>query len=193
MKNVYGLREAMAVVESACEKGEITIIGEGAMPSAPEMLVKCAEFLVNKMGADVRLLAVVNDAVIAYNDGKVSYKGENAPCSCGCPACCGSEDEDEELTLDYDCNRDEMECAVSVKVAEYFSFCADAVKAEIRDITMKVIDGLVGITEDEYDGIEVSLEIGEDIYNAYGGLNSECIDEYADEIVDIIADYLSWE
>jgi hypothetical protein len=66
MKNVYGLRDAMRVVESACDEGEITIIGHGAMPSAPEMLVKCAEFLVNKMGADVRLLAVVNDAVMQF-------------------------------------------------------------------------------------------------------------------------------
>ena len=193
MKNVYGLREAMAVVESACEKGEITIIGHGAMPSAPEMLVKCAEFLVNKMGADVRLLAVVNDAVIAYNDGKVSYKGENAPCSCGCPACCEDEDEDKEPTLAYDCDNAEMECAVSLKVAEYFAFCADAVKAEIRDITMKVIDGLVGITEDEYDATEIAVEIGEDIFDAYGGLDTNNIDEYADEICDLIADYISWE
>ena len=193
MKNVYGLRDAMRVVESACDEGEITIIGHGAMPSAPEMLVKCAEFLVNKMGADVRLLAVVNDAVIAYNDGKVSYTGENAPCSCGCPHCCEDEDEDEEPTLHYDCPPNEMEMAVSIKVTEHFDVCTAEVKAEIRDITMKVIDGLIGITEDEFDDIEIAVEIGEDIYDAYGCLNTERIDEYADEIVEIIGDNISWE
>jgi hypothetical protein len=193
MKNVNGLREAMAVVESACEKGEITIIGEGAMPSAPDMLVKCAEFLVNKMGADVRLLAVVNDAVIAYNDGKVSYEGKNAPCSCGCPACCEDEDEDEEPTLAYDCDREEMVSAVCVKIAEYFSFCTDAVKAEIRDITMEVIENLVGITEDEYNGTDICDNIGGDIYDAYGGLDNDNIDEYANAIADIISENISWE
>lgn len=187
MKNVNGLREAMAVVESACEKGEITIIGEGEMPSAPEMLVKCAEFLVKTMGADVDLIAVVNDALVRYNNG------EGKPCSCGCPACCEGEDEESEPTLHYDCDREEMECVVSVKVAEYFSFCADAVKAEIRDITMKALEGLLGITEDEYDATEISVEIGEDIYKAYSGLDNDLVAEYADEIVDIIAGNVSWE
>jgi hypothetical protein len=91
MKYVNGLREAMAVVESACDEGEITIIGHGAMPSAPEMLVKCAEFLVNKMGADVDLIAVVNDALVRYNNG------EGKPCSCGCPVCCEGEDVEDDL------------------------------------------------------------------------------------------------
>lgn len=177
----------MAVVESACENGEITIIGHGAMPSAPEMLVKCAEFLVKTMGADVDLIAVVNDALVRYNNG------EGKPCYCGCPACCEDEDEESEPTLHYECPPNEMECAVSIKVAEYFSFCADAVKAKIRDITMKVIEGLIGITEDKYDATEVSIEIGEDIYDEYGGLDSVHIDEYADEIVELIDDNISWE
>ena len=194
MKNVNGLRDAMRIVESACDEGEITIIGHGKMPSAPEMLVKCAEFLVNKMGADVRLLAVVNDAVIAYNDGKVSYKGENAPCSCDCPCCGeGKADKPSEPTLRYECDRDDMEMSVSIKIAEYFSFCADAVKAEIRDITMKVIEGLIGIAEDEYESSYVHFNIYEDICDAYGGLDTDLIDEYADEILEIIGDNISWE
>ena len=48
MKNVYGLENAMKVVESACEKGEITIIGEGNFPSAVEMFGKCVAYI-NKM------------------------------------------------------------------------------------------------------------------------------------------------
>ena len=189
MKNVKGLLDAMRIVESACENGEITIIGHGEMPSAPEMLVKCAEFLVKTMGADVDLIAVVNDALVRYNNG------EGKPCSCGCPACCEGEDEDEESepTLHYDCPPNEMECAVSLKVDEYFGFCTDEVKARIRDITMRVTEGLIGITEDEYDDSEISVEIGEDIYDAYGGLNTCCIDEYADEIVAILDENISWE
>ena len=187
MKYVNGLREAMAVVESACEPGEITIIGHGEMPSAPEMLVKCAEFLVKTMGADVDLIAVVNEALVRYNNG------EGKSCSCGCPACCASEDEDEEPTLRFECDRDDMEMAVSIKIAEYFSFCADAVKAEIRDITMKVIDDLIGITEDEYLRSVVCISISEGIFDAYGGLDSDHIEEYADEIVELIDDNISWE
>ena len=187
MKNVNGLRDAMVLIESACDEGEITIIGHGTMPSAPEMLVKCAEFLVKTMGADVDLIAVVNDALVRYNNG------EGKSCSCGCPACCASEDEESEPTLHYDCSHGEMESAVCHKIADYFGFCTDEVKAEIRDITMKVVDGLIGIIEDEYRRSVVCISISEGIFDAYGGLDSDHIEEYADDIVELIEDYISWE
>lgn len=53
MKNVYGLGNAMRLVESACEKGEITIIGEGARPSPVELLNKCVDFINKQYGVDV--------------------------------------------------------------------------------------------------------------------------------------------
>ena len=53
MKNVNGLAKAMALVESACEKGEITIIGEGAKPTAVELYKKCVAFINAEYGVDI--------------------------------------------------------------------------------------------------------------------------------------------
>ena len=53
MKNVNGLYNAMKVVESACEKGEITIIGEGGTPSPVELLDKCVAFINKEYGVDI--------------------------------------------------------------------------------------------------------------------------------------------
>ena len=58
MKNVVGLANAMKVVEGACEKGEITIIGEGAMPTPVELLAKCVKFINKQYGVDVLDLLV---------------------------------------------------------------------------------------------------------------------------------------
>ena len=53
MKNIYGLANAMKVVESACEKGEITIIGEGATPSAIGLYDKCVAYINSMYGVDI--------------------------------------------------------------------------------------------------------------------------------------------
>lgn len=53
MKNIYGLANAMKVVESACEKGKITIIGEGATPSAIGLYDKCVAYINKMYGVDI--------------------------------------------------------------------------------------------------------------------------------------------
>ena len=53
MKNLNGLYNAMKLVESACEEGEITIIGNGAMPTAQELLAKCVDFINKQYGCDI--------------------------------------------------------------------------------------------------------------------------------------------
>jgi hypothetical protein len=53
MKNVVGLANAMRTVESACEKGEITIIGEGGLPSPVELYNKCVAFINRNYGVDI--------------------------------------------------------------------------------------------------------------------------------------------
>ena len=80
MKNVNGLAKAMALVESACEKGEITIIGEGARPTAVELYKKCVVFINKEYGVDILNLILK----------------ENKPCECN--GTCHTEivDEDEE-------------------------------------------------------------------------------------------------
>jgi hypothetical protein len=53
MKNVNGLANAMRLVESACEKGEITIIGEGATPTPVELYKKCVAYINKQYGVDI--------------------------------------------------------------------------------------------------------------------------------------------
>lgn len=53
MKNVNGLANAMRLVESACEKGEITIIGEGGMPTPVELYKKCVAYINKQYGVDI--------------------------------------------------------------------------------------------------------------------------------------------
>jgi hypothetical protein len=83
MKNINGLTEAMRVVESACEKGEITIIGEGGRPSPVELLDKCIKFINEQYGVDVLDLLV--ETALRKNCGD---------CCCDC---CDDDDDDEEI------------------------------------------------------------------------------------------------
>ena len=53
MKNVNGLANAMRLVESACEKGEITIIGEGGVPTPVELYKKCVAYINKQYGVDI--------------------------------------------------------------------------------------------------------------------------------------------
>ena len=85
MKNVNGLAKAMALVEGACEKGEITIIGEGAKPSAIELYKKCVAFINKEYGVDILNLVLK----------------ENKPCECNgtCHTEIVDEDEDEDTII----------------------------------------------------------------------------------------------
>lgn len=69
MKNVAGLASAMRTVESACEKGEITIIGEGGIPSPVELYKKCVAYINKQYNVDILNLVLAE---------------EKKPCSCPC-------------------------------------------------------------------------------------------------------------
>ena len=89
MKNVNGLAKAMALVESACEKGEITIIGEGARPTAVELYKKCVAFINTEYGVDILNLRL----------------NEQKPCECNgsCHTVIVEVDEDEdEIVIDIE-------------------------------------------------------------------------------------------
>jgi hypothetical protein len=96
MKNVNGLRDAMAVVESACEKGEITIIGEGAMPKPTEMLAKCAKFIEGQYGVPIKMLAIVGGSAVSYDTECACSCDRNADCeeSSACEDAEGALDEE---------------------------------------------------------------------------------------------------
>jgi hypothetical protein len=183
MKNVKGLREAMAVVESACEKGEITIIGEGAMPSAPDMLVKCAEFLVNKMGADVDLIAVVNDALVRYNNG------EGKPCSCGCPVCC--EDEDAEGALDeevVEVGKFDAEGIAVYLDSMLYDRLDQIAEGEVEDAIHAIVEYYEGLDGKPTEDLMVEDISGGvyDILEDIGSLKNSLAEEVASDIEDYV-------
>jgi hypothetical protein len=93
MKNVKGLFDAMKVVESACEKGEITIIGEGAMPKPSEMLAKCAKFIEAQYGVSIKMLAVIGNEAVSYDTECTC----SCDCSCDCEECSACEDAEDAL------------------------------------------------------------------------------------------------
>ena len=108
MKNVYVLANAMKVVESACVEGEITIIGNGKMPTAEELYHKCVEYINSMYGVDI--LAIV---------GK--------KCSCGCECC--DEDEDEETCILVDFDR--IDDVIKVVFDKYVPWLKDGVQENI--------------------------------------------------------------
>jgi len=68
----------MRTVESACEKGEITIIGEGGVPSPVELYKKCVAYINKQYNVDILNLVLAEEKK-----------------SCSCPCC----DEDEKVSV----------------------------------------------------------------------------------------------
>ena len=91
MKNVNGLYNAMRTVESACEKGEITIIGEGGMPSPVELYNKCVNYINKQYGVDILNLVA-----------QTSMRKDCGDCCCDC--CC--DDDDDQIVIDINGARD---------------------------------------------------------------------------------------
>ena len=84
MKNVVGLASAMRTVENACEKGEITIIGEGGLPSPVELYNKCVAFINKEYGVDI--LNLVAQTSMRKDCG-----------DCCCDSC---DDDDDQIVID---------------------------------------------------------------------------------------------
>jgi hypothetical protein len=83
MKNVVGLTNAMRLVESACEKGEITIIGEGGLPSPVELYNKCVAFINKEYGVDILNLVA-----------QTSMRKDCGDCCCDC-----CDDDDDQIVI----------------------------------------------------------------------------------------------
>ena len=181
MKNVNGLLNAMRVVESGCEKDEITIIGEGAMPTAKELLAKCAHFIEEKYGVSIKLAALVNDEAVCYAKGEVKTYVNNCPCG-DCCDCCDCEEEEvdqqelevEDILYEIENYLDGTILAANAiedimnKMEEYFSvidFVVDGdysgIKSSMYTILDEQTDGLIVsggiINADEM--VEVIMEI----------------------------------
>ena len=141
MKNVYGLYNAMKVVESACEKGEITIIGEGGTPSPVELYAKCVNYINSRYGVDILNLV----AKTATEKDK--------PCECGiCHTVIIEEDEDDQIVIDIE----SAEAYLVVALADLMPY-AD------KDYLSEAISNIIDNFESANDNDEVADMCAEDI------------------------------
>jgi hypothetical protein len=172
MKNVNGLAKAMALVESACEKGEITIIGEGARPTAVELYKKCVAFINKEYGVDILNLVLK----------------EQKPCECNgsCTTVIVEADEDEDEPIidvegveDYlnDAVADEMpylKCDLINNIVKSILTYCDEINDEDENVDEELFrDNICDIIDDEayyIDGdvvYEVAKELAHNIYINY--------------------------
>jgi hypothetical protein len=141
MKNVNGLANAMRLVESACEKGEITIIGEGGTPTPVELFHKCVIFINKQYGVDILNLV----AKTALEKGK--------PCECN--GTCTTvivdidEDEDEDTPIiNVDGLEDYLDEAVAEKMPYLKCDIIDSIVKEILTYCDEINDEGVGVDEE---------------------------------------------
>lgn len=160
MKNVYGLANAMKVVESACAEGEITIIGNGNKPTAEELYYKCVEYINAIYGVDV--LALVGNK-----------------CSCGCECC--DEDEDEIL-----CVNSEIVCQIVNDILEDTLGCLSCDRH--GNIVDEIVDYYYDMDRDcadDYDSDRVAEEIYDILANnlELSDYDEDIIDEMIEDII----------
>ena len=174
MKNVNGLANAMRLVENACEKGEITIIGEGATPTPVELYKKCVAYINKQYGVDILNLVLK----------------EQKPCECNgsCTTVIVEADEDDcEPIVDVDGVENYLDEAVAEEmpylkcdiidhiVKDILTYC-DEINDEDENVDEEILtDNICDIIEDEaYDidgdvAYEVAKELAHNIYINYVG------------------------
>ena len=137
MKNVNGLANAMRLVESACEKGEITIIGEGGTPTPVELYNKCVLFINKQYGVDILNLV----AKTAMEKGK--------PCECNgsCTTVIVDEDEDEVIVV----NLGEVEDIVDMIISDNMGYLNEGLIEDIVKEVKSYYEGIDGNLAEDYD------------------------------------------
>lgn len=167
MKNIYGLEKAMKVVESACEKGEITIIGEGAMPSAIGLYDKCVAYINKMYGVDILNLVAKKAAEPVP---KVEVK------------CCLCEKEEKVISV----NLIKLEERLAALVGKNFFFLPLSVQNEIVDKILNKYNALDGMSAEEYDHDRASDMVCDALYDAYDNacdLEEDYVDEFCECVV----------
>jgi hypothetical protein len=166
MKNVNGLANAMRLVESACEKGEITIIGEGATPTAVELYKKCVAYINKQYGVDI-LNLVLN---------------ENKPCECN-GSC---------TTVIVEADEDEDEEVIVVNLGKVEGIVEKIICDNLGYLNEDLIEDIVKEVKSYYEGIDGNLAEDYDTDYAVDGVYDalcDCLDiadfdeDYIDDIV----------
>lgn len=173
MKNVNGLANAMRLVESACEKGEITIIGEGGMPTPVELYKKCVAYINKQYGVDILNLVLK----------------ENKPCECNgtCTTVIVEADEDEVEYIVVHLSK--LVEVVDTYLGENMPYLSgeamERIVGEIRDVYENSVDNIevddyyVDVCEDYiYDVLNDNLHLAD--------YDEDCIDELVGAIAKLI-------
>ena len=139
MKNVNGLANAMRLVESACEKGEITIIGEGGMPTPVELYNKCIVFINKEYGVDILNLV----AKTAMEKGK--------PCECNgsCTTVIVEADEDEDEVIVVALG--DVEDIVDMIISDNMGYLNEGLIEDIVKEIKSYYEGIDGNLAEDYD------------------------------------------
>lgn len=172
MKNLNGLANAMRLVESACEKGEITIIGEGGVPTPVELYKKCVVYINKQYNVDILNLVLK----------------EQKPCECNgsCPTVIVETDEDE----------DEDTIIIDIRKAKGYLEGAleDLMPYADGDYIDEVISDIICDFESANDCDEVkdmnSGDIAEiildELYDKFSGIAYDTLKEVANEVGEYI-------
>ena len=166
MKNVVGLANAMRLVESACDKGEITIIGEGGLPSPVELYNKCVAFINKEYGVDILNLVA-----------QTSMRKDCGDCCCDC--CCDDDDEDCEMSyLDVE--------DIVQEIGQYLddTILTSGVVEDIMDKIEEYFNVIDFVADEDYSGIKRSMYIILDKQTDGIVVSGGIIN--ADEIVEVI-------
>lgn len=176
MKNVYGLENAMKVVESACEKGEITIIGEGAMPSAIGLYDKCVAYINKMYGVDILNL-------VAKKAAEPAPKVEVKCCLC---------EEEEEKTISV--NLVKLKEGLVALVGKKFFFLPCPVQSNIVDEILDKYATLDGELIEVYNHNYASDTVYDALCDAYDNIcdiDEDYVNEFCECVVNLAENYMS--
>lgn len=181
MKNVKGLYEAMRVVESACEAGEITVIGQGVKPTAKEMLAKCAHFIEEQYGVSIKLAALVNDEAICYAKGEAKIY-VNCPCG-DCSPCCHEEEDEDDAVTDYDLQA--IQDNIINHLTDNYGYLADHAIESIAIGVGDIYENYDGIPLDELNLVDIEEQIYSLLEDELPTMKEDVLSELAEKIGDI--------
>lgn len=167
MKNVVGLGNAMRLVESACEKGEITIIGEGGIPSPVELYNKCVAFINKQYGVDILNLV-----------SQTAMRKECGDCCCDC-----CDDDDDQIVIDINGASEYLAKALK-ELMPY----AD------EDYLAEAIDNIIDLFESANDDDEVKDMCNNDIIGIVEDVLCDKLEGVSlhtiEEVADVVGKYI---
>lgn len=176
MKNVNGLANAMRLVESACEKDEITIIGESATPTAVELYKKCVVYINKQYGVDILNLVLK----------------EQKPCECNgsCTTVIVEADEDEDEKVEvYIVDNEDFKAYVETYLSDKMPYLSQSI---CEDILGEILDFYKDNVENEPVEDYSRDYCADNIYDIFYDLlyitnyDEDYLGERADEIAKLI-------